>query len=437
MNARGAAALAVALLSVTGGRAHASAARPDSLTAIYMYHHVSPQVLPGRYQRALTMTPQEFDAQLAWLKRRHCRLVAVERLLSDVQRHVSSGPACEVALTFDDGYEDAVTFAFPALRRYHEPATFYIITGEVGARGHVTAAQVRALRAAGMEVGAHTVHHYDLTTLSAAKGEREISSSRAALEGWLDAPVMSFAYPSGRFNAAVVAEARAAHVRDAVTTVPGFVSQASDPLLLPRFRMLHGKGLALFRATLGPPQGEHATGWHLLQSLAPLDRRTLAGIARKRIAGNAPQRAEAICVALLERRFPEQILKVHVLAMQPAAVAGILLSGVKFHDAMNARRFQADVRSMVRTAFLSDTALDEVDVWATVPIAVGAGLPVSGDFAVPASRTVFSAAVTAKSEANGGRRLSFGTEYWDAVWTRELTAAKAVSGARPARAESR
>ena len=123
--------------------------------------------------------------------------------------------------------------------------------------------------------------------------------------------------------------------------------------------------------------------------------------------------------------------------MQPAAVAGILLSGVKFHDAMNARRFQADVRSMVRTAFSSDTALDEVDVWATVPIAVGAGLPVSGDFAVPASRTVFSSAVTAKSDAKGERRLTFGTEYWDAVWTRELTAAKAASGAHRGGAESR
>ncbi|MBC5806358.1 MAG: polysaccharide deacetylase family protein [Candidatus Eremiobacter antarcticus] len=431
------AVIAVAVVAGSGARAQARAARPDRLSAIYMYHHVSPLVLPGRYQRALTMTPDEFDAQLAWLKRRHCRLLTVDGMLSDVRRLAARAPACEVALTFDDGYEDAATFAFPALRRYHDVASFYIITGKVGAQGHVTAAQIRALRAAGMEIGAHTVHHYDLTRLTSAKGAREIGSSRTALEHWIGAPVLSFAYPSGRFNAAVVAEARAAHVRDAVTTVPGFVGSSTDPLLLPRYRMLHGKGLALFRATLGPPQGEHAKGWHLLQSLAPLDRRTLAGIARKRIAGNAPQRAEAICIALLERRFPEQILKVHLLAMQPAAVAGILLSGVKFHEAMNARRFRADVRSMVRTAFLSDKALDEVDVWATVPIAVGAGLPVSGDFAVPASRTVFSTAVTATGHASAARQLTWGAEYWDADWTRDLTPAKAVSGGRLRRAESR
>ncbi len=437
MNARGAAAIAVALLGATGVRAHASAARPDTLTAIYMYHHVSPFVLRGRYQRALTVTPEEFDAQLAWLKRRHCRLLTVERMLSDVRRAAVRPPVCDVALTFDDGYEDAITFAFPALRRYHDAASFYIITGKIGAQGHLSAAQIRALRAAGMEIGAHTVHHYDLTTLTRDRGAREISGSRTALEHWLGSPVLSFAYPSGRFNATVVAEARAAHVRDAVTTVPGFVRSNSDPLLLPRYRMLHGKGLALFRATLGPGQGEHAKGWHLLQSPVPFDRRALAGIARKRIAGNAPQRAEALCIALLERRFPEQILKVHLLAMQPTAVAGILLSGVKFHEAMNARRFQADVRSMVRTALLSDKALDEVDVWATVPIAVGAGRPVSGDFAVPASKTVFSTAVTAKGDGSGARPLTWGAQYWDARWARELTPAKAAPGGRAGRAESR
>jgi len=42
------------------------------VAAVFMYHHVAPTAPPGKYARALTISPQEFNAQLDWLRARGC-----------------------------------------------------------------------------------------------------------------------------------------------------------------------------------------------------------------------------------------------------------------------------------------------------------------------------------------------------------------------------
>jgi len=357
--------------------------------AIFMYHHVSPRVLPGPYARALTVTPTEFRGQLTWLHGHGCRIVSVDALYLDARDHALA--QCEAALSFDDGYDDAATFVLPLLREFGVPGTFYVATGFVGTPGHISVAQLQSMHQSGMEIGAHTVHHVDLTTLPAAQTAREVSASAASLRRWLNAEVTSFAYPAGQFNARAVSAVRDAGFANAVTTLPGDVHAASRSYELPRYRIERGSGLRLMQSVFG---GEHT-------SLAPVSG-VLANIARKRIAGNAPALAEGVAVALLARRFPEQILKVHVLSLRPATVAGIMLSGVKLHRAVNRQQFEADIADMVRLTFDSSPLIDEVDIWATVPLEVGTGLPVSGDYAVPTSRTVFSAAVTRAQREPGG-----------------------------------
>ena len=362
-----------------------------------MYHHVAPVVPPGLYARALTLTPDEFRRQLAWLRARGCRVVSVDTLYRDSQRGALA--PCEAALTFDDGYDDVAKFAAPLLRHFGDVATLYISTGLVGTPGHVTIGELRSLHAAGMEIGAHTVHHVDLTIVPQAKAAREIQSSLSSLRDWLAAPVTSFAYPAGRFNPSVVAHVAAAHVENAVTTLPGYINAAPSRYELPRYRIRRGSGTRVLQDVFG--RSPAAPAWA-----------ELAHIARERIEGNAPGMAEDVAVALLARSFPEQILKVHVLALPPATVAGIMLSGVKFHHAVNREQFEADVSDMVEAAFDAAPRVDEVDVWTIVPIQVAAGTIVSGDYAEPTSRTVFSAAVTrAKFDASG--RLDLGTTFWD------------------------
>jgi peptidoglycan/xylan/chitin deacetylase (PgdA/CDA1 family) len=64
----------------------------------------------------------------------------------------------------------------------------------------MTAAQKQEMAAAGIEFGAHTMHHTDLTTVDADTSFAEIDDSRKQLQALLNQPVKSFAYPYGRYT---------------------------------------------------------------------------------------------------------------------------------------------------------------------------------------------------------------------------------------------
>jgi peptidoglycan/xylan/chitin deacetylase (PgdA/CDA1 family) len=100
-------------------------------------------------------------------------------------------------------------------------------------------AQLRSLRAQGMEIGAHTVTHPILTRLGAAAARDEIERGKATLEAIADAPVELFAYPNGvpgqDYAAAHVVMARECGFKAAVSTAWGAASARSDRYQLPRF----------------------------------------------------------------------------------------------------------------------------------------------------------------------------------------------------------
>ena len=379
-----------------------------AVAAVFMYHHVSTHPGGGAYGTALTVTPEEFDDQLRLLRDRDCSVVGVEKLVADVGS--SRARACEVALTFDDGYDDAATQAAPMLRRYGDVGTFFVTTGLLGTPGHLSASGVRALARSGMDIEAHTITHPDLTLLGPAAVEREVRGSRAALESIIGARVGAFAYPSGRFNIAVERAVAAAGYDVAFATPAGDITPAGlarDKFALPRFRVLRGRGDALIRRVLA------ATGSGAIAAPA-LSIAEVRDIAKDRIAGNAPDVAERVAVALLSAGYPEQILKVRTCKTEPAVVAGIMLSGVKFHAPVDRQTFAADAADMIYRAFAADPSVSEVDVWAVVPIAVPPHADVSGDLAVPTNRTVFSAAVQRGDFTRD--EGSLGKTYWEAGW---------------------
>lgn len=99
--------------------------------------------------------------------------------------------------------------------------------------------QVKALRQAGMTIGAHTVSHPILLKLTAEQARREIDQSRQHLEAILGEPVRHFAYPNG-VPGRDLSDATAKLVRDmgfdsAVTTAWGAARMGADSLQLPRF----------------------------------------------------------------------------------------------------------------------------------------------------------------------------------------------------------
>lgn len=110
-----------------------------------------------------------------------------------------------VSVTFDDGWANQYQNAFPLLTQHGLPATFYIISGELADQpDYMSGVQVQNLKTAGHEIGSHTVTHPDLTTLSAAQMQQEMSQSQATLQSLLGVPVTDFAYPYGAYNASTI-----------------------------------------------------------------------------------------------------------------------------------------------------------------------------------------------------------------------------------------
>ncbi|MBX6341986.1 MAG: polysaccharide deacetylase family protein, partial [Thermomicrobiaceae bacterium] len=112
---------------------------------------------------------------------------------------------------------------------------------------YLTWAMIRELDRSGLvEVGAHTVHHFDLPTLGQAAAQGEIAGSKQALEARLGHRVRSFCYPAGHYTGVDVAIVRGAGFQAAVTTHPGVARAGDDPLLLPRQRVHGTTSLARF-----------------------------------------------------------------------------------------------------------------------------------------------------------------------------------------------
>lgn len=103
----------------------------------------------------------------------------------------------------------------------------------------MTSGQLRMMRRAGMQIGAHTVSHPILAVLDAATERNEIVQGKRALEELLDEPVRLFAYPNGMpgrdFTDDSVRLVRELGFDAAVTTEAGVAAAGTDPWRIPRF----------------------------------------------------------------------------------------------------------------------------------------------------------------------------------------------------------
>lgn len=106
-----------------------------------------------------------------------------------------------VLFTFDDGYTNNYTLAYPTLAAYNINATIFMITDWIDGFG-LTTAQLTALDAAGWDIGNHTASHPHLDTLPEADQETELSTAKAVLDGLgLTRASAHVAYPFGDYNA--------------------------------------------------------------------------------------------------------------------------------------------------------------------------------------------------------------------------------------------
>ncbi len=180
---------------------------------ILMYHAVGRQgERPGRY----LVPAGRFARQMAWLHRR-CYPVLPLEALARYRVENRLPPARSIVLTFDDGYADNLTIAWPILRRHRFPATIFLVSravggvngwdnaGELAGRTLLSWSDIEKLQEGGITLGAHTRHHPALTEIPEDQLQEEVAGSRSDLIRQLGCQVELFAYPHGKHDARVQA----------------------------------------------------------------------------------------------------------------------------------------------------------------------------------------------------------------------------------------
>jgi peptidoglycan/xylan/chitin deacetylase (PgdA/CDA1 family) len=191
----------------------------------------------------LYVKPSDLAGQMQWLARRGYHAVTLGQVFGYWRSGIAL-PSKPIVISFDDGYLSDYTVAMPTLRRHGWAGVLNLIVDNVRP-GDLTDLQVRRLIAAGWEIDSHTVTHADVSTLDRAGLQREIGGARTDLQRMFHQPVDFFCYPAGQYDAAAIAEVRAAGYLGATTVNPG-LARRSDAYTLDRIRIGYTDGVGGF-----------------------------------------------------------------------------------------------------------------------------------------------------------------------------------------------
>ena len=160
----------------------------------------------------ISTKPEVFRKQMKGLSEAGYEVVALSHLVESRSGKTSLPPKT-VVLTFDDGFQNFYAAVFPVLQEYGFKATVFLVTDHCGGyndwRGNppdlqrsklLSWREIKELSDHGIEFGAHTRTHPDLTRIGAERVENEIIESKKVIEDSIGREARTFAYPFGKFN---------------------------------------------------------------------------------------------------------------------------------------------------------------------------------------------------------------------------------------------
>lgn len=193
------------------------------------YHQVNNEA-----HNMLTLSSQEFDAQMAYLSNAGYTTISPDQLV-DYLQYGTSLPPKPILITFDDGYEDNYRVAYPILQKYNFTATIFLITDFIGNNGrYLSWKQVKEMHNNGFFFESHTLNHVFLTNASDEEVLSQLTKSREAIEWRLKQKAEYLAYPGGFYNQRIIELAKQAGYRSAFTINLGRDAQKCELFTLNR-----------------------------------------------------------------------------------------------------------------------------------------------------------------------------------------------------------
>jgi peptidoglycan/xylan/chitin deacetylase (PgdA/CDA1 family) len=225
-----------------------------------MYHYINSNPPADELAASLTVTEPNLMRQLHYLRCAGYYSITLSQLFDAMQTGAPL-PEKAVILTFDDGYADAYSNAFPILRSAGFGGSFGIVSDWVGQPGYLTWEQLKEMSATGMEVVSHTANHPDLGRSPDWMVRDQLVRSKQVLEQNLGLPVSFLIYPSGEpftfgtpvRQAQVPVLVQESGYRGALTTRWGLVQDPAAAFAMSRVRVPGGVDINRFAENMGGP----------------------------------------------------------------------------------------------------------------------------------------------------------------------------------------
>ena len=212
---------------------------PPVSLPIYFYHYIRNITHDNSLGDRLSVSTDIFENQLLSIIDHGYTSISFQDLLN----YVYNGkplPIKPILLTFDDGYDNMYTNAYPLLLKYNLKASFAIITGLVGRVGYLTWSQIKEMKASGFDMVSHTVNHINLAIASMQRLTYELKESKSTLDKELNQNTLVLVYPSGKYNPDVEKASKDAGYLLARTTNYGINVDPHNPYEVPGIRIMNG-----------------------------------------------------------------------------------------------------------------------------------------------------------------------------------------------------
>jgi peptidoglycan/xylan/chitin deacetylase (PgdA/CDA1 family) len=227
-----------------------------------MYHDVIPS---NRRAARYWVREAEFGRQMDALKAAGAVTPPLDSVVAWLQRPAGDCPfpPNAVMITFDlDGSSHHAELALPHLLRNGFQAVFFIPVMWLDHPPGVTSDGVRALAAAGMIVGSHTEHHYDMREEQPDSMVASLQRTQVRLGAVSGQSISTISAPGGRYNEAVVAGVERAGFTSFFTSDPCYLTPETTPHRLCRIEVRGDGGMTALGALQGPwPVAVQATDW--------------------------------------------------------------------------------------------------------------------------------------------------------------------------------
>lgn len=200
---------------------------PKSIPVL-CYHTIGDA--PGN---SLYVSEEKFREQMKYLKDNGYFTLTTDEF-NDYILNNKAIPEKSVLITFDDGYRDNYTLAYPILKENSQNATIFIITDTFNSSSNLSKDQILEMYDNGVDFASHTTQHQALNEFSYEDQLKILKESKKALENLLEKDIVTFAYPYSKYNADTDRAVNDAGYTVAFDLDGGITYQNNDPIHLDR-----------------------------------------------------------------------------------------------------------------------------------------------------------------------------------------------------------